>query len=72
MIHGGLRYLEFGEFRLVRESLKDRNLLLQNAPHYVRPLPTMIPIFALVLRRRAVRSGGSCTSAATGRRIAAR
>jgi glycerol-3-phosphate dehydrogenase len=46
MIHGGLRYLEFGEFRLVREALKDRNLLLQNARHYVSPLPTTIPIFA--------------------------
>jgi glycerol-3-phosphate dehydrogenase len=46
MIHGGLRYLEFGEFRLVREALKDRNLLLQNAPHYVFPLPTTIPIFS--------------------------
>jgi glycerol-3-phosphate dehydrogenase len=46
MIHGGLRYLEFGEFRLVREALTDRNLLLQNAPHYVFPLPTTIPIFA--------------------------
>jgi len=43
MIHGGLRYLEFGEFRLVRESLAERNRLLQNAPHYVRPLPTVIP-----------------------------
>jgi len=48
MIHGGLRYLEFGEFRLVKESLKDRNLLLQNAPHYVFPLPTTIPIFKWV------------------------
>src|SRR5215207_1342479 len=45
MIHGGLRYLENGEFRLVRESLKERNLLLENAPHYVKPLPTTIPIF---------------------------
>ena len=43
MIHGGLRYLEFGEFRLVRESLKDRNLLLASAAHYVKPLPTTIP-----------------------------
>lgn len=47
MIHGGLRYLENGEFRLVRESLRERNLLLQNAPHYVKPLPTTIPIFHL-------------------------
>jgi len=46
MIHGGLRYLEFGEFRLVRESVRERNLLLQNAPHCVRPLPTTIPIVA--------------------------
>lgn len=44
MIHGGLRYLEFGEFRLVQESLKERNLLLKNAPHYVKPLPTTIPV----------------------------
>jgi len=45
MVHGGLRYLEFGEFRLVRESLKDRNLLLGNARHYIHPLRTTIPIF---------------------------
>ena len=44
MVHGGLRYLEFGEFRLVAESLKDRNLLLGNARHYVHPLKTTIPI----------------------------
>jgi len=44
MIHGGLRYLEYGEFRLVKEALRERNLLLQNAPHYVRPLPTTIPV----------------------------
>lgn len=45
MIHGGLRYLENREVRLVKESLKERNLLLKNAPHYVKPLPTVIPIF---------------------------
>jgi len=45
VIHGGLRYLENAEFRLVRESLRERNLLLRNAPHYVKPLPTTIPIF---------------------------
>jgi len=44
MIHGGLRYMENGEFELVRESLRERNALLANAPHYVRPLPTLIPI----------------------------
>lgn len=45
MVHGGIRYLENGEFRLVREAVHERNLLLQYAPHYVRPLPTVIPIF---------------------------
>nr|WP_321250087.1 glycerol-3-phosphate dehydrogenase/oxidase [uncultured Ruegeria sp.] len=44
MIHGGLRYLENGEFDLVRESLQERDALLVNAPHMVRPLPTVIPI----------------------------
>ncbi|RUV94527.1 glycerol-3-phosphate dehydrogenase/oxidase [Mesorhizobium sp. M1A.F.Ca.IN.022.07.1.1] len=44
MIHGGLRYLENGEFELVRESLRERDALLVNAPHMVRPLPTTIPI----------------------------
>lgn len=44
MIHGGLRYMENGEFALVRESLRERNLLLANAPHLVSPLPTLIPV----------------------------
>lgn len=45
MIHGGLRYLENGEFRLVKESLRERDWLLRTAPHAVRPLPTTIPVF---------------------------
>ena len=44
MIHGGLRYLENGELSLVRESLRERDGLLRNAPHMVRPLPTTVPI----------------------------
>ena len=44
MIHGGLRYLENGELGLVRESLRERDALLRNAPHLVRPLPTTVPI----------------------------
>ena len=50
MIHGGLRYLENGEFGLVWESLRERDALLANAPHMVRPLPTTIPIEFAVLR----------------------
>jgi glycerol-3-phosphate dehydrogenase len=45
MVHGGIRYLENGEFRLVREAVQERNRLIMNAPHYVRPLQTVIPIF---------------------------
>lgn len=44
MIHGGLKYLETGEFGLVRQSTFERNLLLRNAPHLIHPLPTYIPL----------------------------
>jgi glycerol-3-phosphate dehydrogenase len=46
MIHGGIRYLENGEFRLVHEAVTERNMLLRTAPHYVVPLQTTIPIFS--------------------------
>jgi glycerol-3-phosphate dehydrogenase len=46
MIHGGLRYLENREFKLVTESLLERNRLLENAAHYVAPLKTTIPLFS--------------------------
>jgi glycerol-3-phosphate dehydrogenase len=45
MAHGGIRYLENGEFRLVREAVRERNRMIQNAPHIVAPLPTTIPMF---------------------------
>jgi glycerol-3-phosphate dehydrogenase len=45
LIHGGLRYLEHGEFGLVRESLRERETLLRIAPHLVRPLPLLLPIY---------------------------
>ncbi|WP_199278302.1 glycerol-3-phosphate dehydrogenase/oxidase [Arthrobacter sp. CAN_A2] len=45
MIHGGIRYLENGEFRLVQESVVERNALMRIAPHYVKPLQTTIPIY---------------------------
>jgi len=47
MIHGGVRYLENGEIRLVKESLEERNRLLNAAPHYVKPLKTTMPIFSI-------------------------
>ena len=43
LIHGGLRYLEFFEFRLVRESLIERERLLRIAPHIVRPMQFILP-----------------------------
>jgi glycerol-3-phosphate dehydrogenase len=46
LIHGGLKYLETGEFGLVAQSTLERNLLLRNAPHCVEPLPTFIPVFS--------------------------
>ncbi|NTJ61269.1 glycerol-3-phosphate dehydrogenase/oxidase [Agrobacterium rhizogenes] len=46
LIHGGLKYLETGEFGLVAQSALERNLLLTNAPHCVEALPTFVPIFS--------------------------
>jgi glycerol-3-phosphate dehydrogenase len=45
LIHGGLRYLEYYEVPLVRESLRDREILFHIAPHLVKPLGFMIPIY---------------------------
>src|SRR5947199_1280884 len=43
LIHGGLRYLEQYEFRLVREALREREVLLRLAPHIIRPLMFVLP-----------------------------
>ena len=45
LIHGGLRYLEYFEFNLVRESLHEREVLLRNAPHLAKPIQMTIPIY---------------------------
>jgi glycerol-3-phosphate dehydrogenase len=47
MAHGGIRYLENGEFGLVREAVAERNRMIENAPHLVQPLPTVIPMFRI-------------------------
>ncbi len=47
MAHGGIRYLENGEFRLVREAVAERNRIIRNSPHMVKPLPTVIPMFKI-------------------------
>src|SRR6516165_6771559 len=46
LVHGGLRYLEHGDFRLVYEALHERGRLLRNAPHLVRPLRFVLPTYA--------------------------
>lgn len=56
LIHGGLRYLEYGEIGLVRESLQERNRLVRLAPHLVRPLEFYLPL--------SRRSGGLMAAAA--------
>jgi len=45
LIHGGLRYLELGDFKLVRESLREKKTLERLAPHLIRPLPFLVPIY---------------------------
>jgi len=51
LIHGGLRYLETAQFRLVRESLRERTLLLHNAPDLVRLRPFYMPVYGTTRRR---------------------
>jgi glycerol-3-phosphate dehydrogenase len=43
LIHGGLRYLEYYEFSLVHKALKEREVLLQKAPHIIKPLKFLLP-----------------------------
>jgi len=58
LIHGGLRYLEHFEFGLVRESLRERDILLRIAPDLVKPLPIAIPIYRQGKRGRlTIRAG---------------
>src|SRR5947209_17393622 len=45
LVHGGLRYLEHGDFHLVYEALHERGRLLHNAPHLVRPLRFVLPFY---------------------------
>jgi len=53
LIHGGLRYLETLDFRLVRLDLREREILLRIAPHLVKPLPFIVPFYG---RSRAYRA----------------
>ncbi|MDQ2855990.1 MAG: glycerol-3-phosphate dehydrogenase [Acidobacteriota bacterium] len=58
LIHGGLRYLEHGEVGLVRESLREREILFRIASHLVKPLPLLIPFYEASRRGpRTIRAG---------------
>ncbi|MGB6572791.1 MAG: glycerol-3-phosphate dehydrogenase/oxidase, partial [Trebonia sp.] len=58
LIHGGLRYLEQGDFKLVREALRERDLLVTRlAPHLVRPVPFLYPLYRKVVERPYVSAG---------------
>ncbi len=46
LVHGGVRYLRQGDIGLVRGALKERGILLRNAPHLTRPLPFVLPVYA--------------------------
>ncbi|HEV3452508.1 MAG TPA: glycerol-3-phosphate dehydrogenase/oxidase [Acidimicrobiia bacterium] len=61
LVHGGIRYLQQREFALVYEGLAERQLALRNAPHLVRVLPFLIPIFARdgLVDRRVARAFGA-------------
>ena len=61
LIHGGLRYLQQGEIRLVYQALRERQILRKTAPHLVKVLPFLIPIFSKdgLLNRRLARALGS-------------
>ena len=57
LIHGGLRYLEYYEFRLVREALREREIMLRTAPHLVRPLRFVLPHCPALRPHWMIRSG---------------
>ncbi len=57
LIHGGLRYLEYGEFRLVREALREREVLLASARHIIRPLRFVLPHDRHLRPRWMIRAG---------------
>src|ERR1700722_12901364 len=58
LIHGGLRYLRNLELGLVRESLRERRIWQRIAPHLVRPLPFLVPLYGAGFAARATLAAG--------------
>src|SRR5690606_25160599 len=57
LVHGGLRYLEYREFALVREALQERERLWRIAPHIVRPMRFVLPVVPGMRPRWMLRAG---------------
>src|ERR1700755_3435933 len=58
LAHGGLRHLPNPEISLVGQSLRERRALMRMAPHLVRPLPSLLPLYGAGLMERAKRKAG--------------
>src|ERR1700736_2221657 len=69
LVHGGLRYLEYYQFRLVREALIEREVLLASAPHIIWPLRFVLPHAPGGL---AAWAGGAARLAGSGRTVSLR
>jgi len=69
LVHGGLRYLSQGDYRLVAQALAERRRLLANAPHLVRPLPFLVPSYGSRAGVRAISSALWMYDVAGGFRI---
>jgi glycerol-3-phosphate dehydrogenase len=58
MVHGGVRYLQHGDVRRIRESSRERTILLRIAPHLVDPLPIVVPTYGHGLQSKEVLNAG--------------
>jgi glycerol-3-phosphate dehydrogenase len=54
IVHGGLRYLQHADFRRMRESIRERMILMRLAPHLVHPLPCLVPTYGHLLKGKEV------------------
>jgi glycerol-3-phosphate dehydrogenase len=60
IIHGGLRYLQHGDVRRLRQSTHERTVFMRIAPHLVHPLPFLIPTYGHAMRGKTALSLASC------------
>ena len=70
LLHGGLRYLETGSFRLVRESLRERARWLQDCPQHAQALRIALPVYAGVSRSPAAEGSRSARTAVSSSPVA--